>query len=79
MTFFSNVARLCFCASLLGSVSLIRVSIGLPIRISEAGRAASSSSAIRLAAARQGTPGWHTAMIAARSPSAASRRENSRI
>ncbi len=48
-------------AILLVTVGDRRASIGEPMKIIEAGRRGSLSSAIRAAAAMTGGPGWHTA------------------
>ena len=45
-----------------------RASIGEPMKVIEAGRFGSPSSAIRAAAASTGGPGWHTATTWARGP-----------
>ena len=56
-------------ASSFGCFGLRAVSIGEPIRISDAGRRGFPAIAISPAAAIAGIPGWQTAITAIRSPS----------
>ena len=51
----------------------MRVSIGPPISVMEAGRSGSSSSAMIAAATITGTLGWQTATVCARRPPPAMR------
>ena len=59
-------------ASSVGAVGAKRASIGLPMKVMEAGRAASPSSAMSAAAAITAGPGWHTATTCVRGPSTVS-------
>ena len=65
----SNQAKGFSSASLLVTVGDRRASIGEPMKVIEAGRLSSRSSAISEAAASTGGPGWQTATTCGRGPS----------
>ena len=71
-TLFSNQPSGRFTASSFGCFGLRAVSMGEPIRMTEAGRFGFLSMDMSAAAAITGMPGWQTAMTAMRSPSSLS-------